>query len=101
LGALGVVPSLTLRCVPAFRLHAVDQPLPLEDVLSDLDAHVDANDHFELFTFPHSPLALTRTNNRSDAPRTPVRPRLEWLQDVAMDNHAFGLLNRVARRAPR
>ncbi len=101
LGALGVVASVTLRCVPAFRLHAVDQPLPLEDVLSDLDAHVDANDHFELFTFPHSPLALTRTNNRSDAPRTPRRPRLEWLQDVAMDNHAFGLLNRAARRAPR
>ena len=101
LGALGVVASVTLRCVPAFRLHAVDQPLPLEDVLADLDAHVDANDHFELFTFPHSPLALTRTNNRSDAPRTPRRPRLEWLQDVAMDNHAFGLLNRVARRAPR
>ena len=101
LGALGVVASVTLRCVPAFRLHAVDQPLPLEDVLADLDAHVDANDHFELFTFPHSPLALTRTNNRSDAPRTPRRPRLEWLQDVAMDNHAFGLLNRAARRAPR
>ena len=101
LGALGVVASVTLRCVPAFRLHAVDQPLPLEDVLSDLDAHVDANDHFELFTFPHSPLALTRTNNRSEAPRTLTRPRLEWLQDVAMDNHAFGLLNRAARRAPR
>jgi FAD-linked oxidoreductase len=101
LGALGVVASVTLRCVPAFRLHAVDQPLPLEDVLADLDAHVDANDHFELFTFPHSPLALTRTNNRSGSPATPRRPRLEWLQDVALDNHAFGAVNRVARRLPR
>jgi len=100
-GALGVVASVTLRCVPAFRLHAVDQPLPLEGVLSDLDAHVDGNDHFELFTFPHSPLALTRTNNRTDAQASLRRPRLEWLQDVAMDNHAFGLLNRAARRAPR
>jgi L-gulono-1,4-lactone dehydrogenase len=101
LGALGAVACVTLRCVPAFRLHAVDLPLPLEDVLADLDRHVDANDHFELFTFPHSPLALTRTNNRTDAPATPRRPRLEWLQDVALDNHAFGALNRVARRAPR
>ena len=101
LGALGVVAAVTLRCVPAFRLHAVDRPLPLEDVLDGLDHHVDANDHFELFTFPHSPLALTRTNNRTDAPGTPRRPRLEWLQDVVMDNHAFGLLNRAARRAPR
>ena len=66
-------------------------PLPLEEVLDSLDEHVDGNDHFELFTFPHSPLALTRTNNRTDAPPTPRRPRLEWLQDVVLDNHAFGL----------
>jgi L-gulono-1,4-lactone dehydrogenase len=101
LGALGVVAAVTLRCVPAFRLHAVDQPEPLEAVLGDLDARVAANDHFELFTFPHSPLALTRTNNRTEAPPTPRRPRLEWLQDVALDNHAFGIVNRIARRAPR
>ena len=96
LGALGVVAAVTLRCVPAFRLHAVDRPLPLDDVLGELDRHVDGNDHFELFTFPHSPIALTRTNNRSDAPPTPRRPRREWLQDVVLDNHVFGLLNRVA-----
>jgi FAD-linked oxidoreductase len=101
LGALGVVAAVTLRCVPAFRLHAVDRPLPLDDVLGELDRHVDGNDHFELFTFPHSPIALTRTNNRSDAPPTPRRPRREWLQDIVLDNHVFGLLNRVARRAPK
>jgi L-gulono-1,4-lactone dehydrogenase len=101
LGALGVVAGVTLRCVPAFRLHAVDRPLPLDDVLGGLDRHVDGNDHFELFTFPHSPIALTRTNNRSDATPTPRRPRHEWLQDVVLDNHVFGLLNRLARRAPR
>jgi L-gulonolactone oxidase len=101
LGALGVVAAVTLRCVPSFRLHAVDAPMPLEEVLASLDEHVDGNDHFELFTFPHSPVALTRTNNRTDAPPTPRRPRLEWLQDVVLDNHVFGLLNRVARRFPR
>ena len=101
LGALGVVAAVTLRCVPAFRLNAVDEPRALDDVLSDFDRLVESNDHFELFTFPHSPLALTRTNNRSDAPATPRRRRLEWLQDVALDNHVFWLLNRAARRAPR
>ena len=74
LGALGVVAAVTLRCVPAFRLHAVDRPLPLDDVLGELDRHVDGNDHFELFTFPHSPIALTRTNNRSDAPPIAAAP---------------------------
>ena len=101
LGALGVVAVVTLRCVPAFRLHAVDRPLPLDDVLGALDRHVDGNDHFELFTFPHSPIALTRTNNRSDSAPSPRHPRREWVQDVVLDNHVFGLLNRVARRAPK
>ena len=32
-----------------------------------------ANDHFEFFTFPHSPLALTRTNNRTDAAAAAAR----------------------------
>src|SRR4051794_24984387 len=84
LGALGVIAAVTLRCVPAFRLHAVDRPLPLDDVLGGLDLHLDGNDHFELFTFPHSPIALTRTNNRSDGPPTPRRPRREWLHDVVL-----------------
>src|SRR3954463_1109041 len=101
LGALGVVVAVTLRCVPAFRLHAVDEPRPLEAVLDELGAHVDGNDHFELFTFPHSPLALTRTNTRTEAPASPRRARRDWVQDIALDNHAFGLVNRLARRAPR
>jgi FAD-linked oxidoreductase len=101
LGALGVVVAVTLRCVPAFRLHAVDEPRPLEDVLDGLEEHVEANEHFELFSFPHSPLALTRTNNRTDAPAAPPRRAREWTQEVLLDNHVFGLVNRVARRVPR
>jgi L-gulonolactone oxidase len=100
LGALGVVVAVTLRCVPAFRLRGVDRRERLEDVLAALDERADRADHFELWTFPHSPLALTRTNTRTDAPRDAPGRTLEWLQDVVLDNHAFGLLNRAARRRP-
>jgi FAD-linked oxidoreductase len=101
LGALGVVVAVTLRCVPSFRLRGVDEPEPLEDVLASLDERADGADHFEFWTFPHSPLALTRTNTRTDAPReAPGRGR-EWLEDVLVDNHVFGLFNRVGRRVPR
>ena len=101
LGALGVVAAVTLRCVPAFRLHGVDAPEPLEQVLAELDERAAAADHFEFWTFPHSPLALTRTNTRTDAPRqAPGRPR-EWFEDVLMDNHVFALFNRAGRRWPR
>jgi len=101
LGALGVVAAVTLRCVPAFRLRGVDAPEPLDDALASLDERADAADHFEFWTVPHSPLALTRTNTRTDAPRhVPGRAR-EWLEDVLVDNHVFGLFNRAARRWPR
>ncbi len=101
LGALGVVAAVTLRCVPAFRLRGVDAPEPLEQVLAELDERAAAADHFEFWTFPHSPLALTRTNTRTDAPRQVPGRRREWLEDVLMDNHVFGLLNRAGRRWPR
>ena len=101
LGSLGVVAAVTLRCVPSFMLRGVDEPAPLDDVLASLDERADAADHFEFWTFPHSPLALTRTNTRTDAPRdTPGRAR-EWLEDVLVDNHVFALLNRIGRRVPR
>jgi L-gulono-1,4-lactone dehydrogenase len=101
LGALGVVVAVTLRCVPAFRLRGVDAPQPLEDVLADLPARAAAHDHFEFWTFPHSRLALTRTNDRTDdPPRRPGRVRA-YVSDVLLDNHAFYAVNRVARAFPR
>ena len=101
LGALGVVAAVTLRCVPSFRLRGVDAPEPLEDVLASLDERADAAEHFEFWTFPHSPLALTRTNTRTDAPREARGRGREWLEDVVVDNHVFALFNRAARRFPR
>ena len=101
LGALGIVTAVTLRCVPAFRLRGVDATLPLEEVLDGLDERADGHDHFEFWTFPHSPLALTRTNDRTDAPARPTGPAKAWLHDVLLDNHALELLSRTGRRFPR
>jgi L-gulonolactone oxidase len=101
LGSLGILTAVTLRCVPAFRLRGVDATLPLEEVLASLGERADAHDHFEFWTFPHSPLALTRTNDRTDAPvSTPGRAGA-WLHDVLLDNHALELLSRAGRRFPR
>jgi L-gulonolactone oxidase len=44
LGALGVIAAVTLRCVPAFRLHNTDRPEPLEDVLAELHERADAHE---------------------------------------------------------
>jgi len=101
LGSLGIVTAVTLRCVPAFRLRGVDATLPLEEVLDGLQERADTHDHFEFWTFPHSPLALTRTNDRTDAPVSAPGPARAWLHDVLLDNHALELLSRAGRRFPR
>jgi len=99
-GTLGAVVAVTLRCVPAFALHGVDRPEPLDDVLADLQDRAGRHEHFEFFTFPHSPLALTRTNTPTAAPPRPPSPAREWLGEIAVDNAALDVLCRLGRRFP-
>ncbi len=101
LGALGVVAAVTLQCVPAYRLRHVDRPEPLEDVLDGLQERADAHDHFEFWTFPHSPLALTRTLDGTDAPVAPPSRASAFFNDVLMENGALEVVCRVGRRVPR
>jgi FAD-linked oxidoreductase len=97
LGALGVVSAVTLQTVPAFVLDGVDAPAPLEETLDRLEELGAANEHFELFTFPHSPLALTRTNNRTEEPARPRGRTRAWAEDILLTNHVFGVFCRVGR----
>jgi L-gulonolactone oxidase len=100
IGALGVITAVTLRTVPAFVLHGVDGPAALDEVLVDLDDLVARNEHFEFYTFPQSPIAQTRRNNRvDDLPQPPSRLRA-YVDDVILENHLYGLTRRVGRRIP-
>ena len=100
LGALGLVSTVTLQCVRAFRLHAVEEPAPVDDVLHDLDDLVEANDHFEFYWVPHTRWALTKRNRRTDEPARPRTRVREWVDDVALNNYAFGVLCRIGRWRP-
>ena len=99
-GALGVVSTITLQCVPAFNLHAVEEPLRLDETLERFDEFVDGNDHFEFFWMPHSRWVIAKRNNRVDGPqRRRSRPK-EWFDDVFMQNVLFGLIGWVQVRRP-
>ncbi len=100
LGSLGALAEVTLRCVPAFTLRGVDEPAPLAGVLSSFEQRALANDHFEFFVFPHADVALTRTNNRTDAPPRPRGRANAYANDILLTNHAFGALCRLGRRFP-
>ncbi len=87
--------------MPAFVLRADERPMPLSSVLASLDELADSNDHFELYWFPYTSLALTKRNNRvavSDAPLSRFRG---WLDDELLSNRVFGVACRLARVAPR
>jgi L-gulonolactone oxidase len=98
--ALGVVSTVTLQCSPAFNLHAVESAERVDDVLAHLDEHVEANDHFEFYWVPHTGWALTKRNRRTDEPARPRSRAKEWIDDVALQNVAFGAMCRVGRRFP-
>ncbi|MEU4602795.1 D-arabinono-1,4-lactone oxidase [Kribbella sp. NPDC023972] len=101
-GALGVITSLTLQCVPAFLLRAQERPLPLPEVLDGFDELADGNDHFEFYWFPHTDLALTKRNNRvaSGVGASPVSRLRGWVDDELLSNKVFELTNRLATRQP-
>jgi FAD-linked oxidoreductase len=100
LGTLGAIAEVTLRCVPAFTLHAVDAPAPLSDTLARFEELALANDHFEFFVFPHTDMALTRTNNRTGQAPRPRGRFSAYLNDVLLTNRAFELSCLAGRRFP-
>jgi FAD-linked oxidoreductase len=105
LGALGVISTVTLRCVPSFALVADERPMPVEQVLEQFDALAASNDHFEFYWFPYGRQALVKRNNRvaADAASGPgaMPGWRRFVEFEVMENAAFGTLCRIGRAAPR
>lgn len=102
LGALGVLVDLTVQTVPTFVLAADEHPEPLDAVLDDWPNRSAQADHVEFYWFPHTRLALTRSNTRlpADALRTPVGPVKRWVDDELLGNGLYELLCRIGSIAP-
>ena len=99
-GALGAVTEYTLKVVPAFRLHAQEEPMRLSRVIEEIPELIATNDHFEFFWIPHTGWALTKRNNRTDAPLQPLPKVRGWIEKTFMENYAFGAVCRLGRLRP-
>jgi L-gulonolactone oxidase len=99
LGALGVLSTITLQCVPAFNLRAVEEPMRMDEALDNFDALAGDNDHFEFYWVPHTGWALTKRNNRTDEPVDRSRVN-EFVNRTLLENVAFGTVCRVGRVRP-
>lgn len=102
LGALGVAVDLTIRCCPAYLMHALERPEPLDDVLTGFLERSRSEDHFEFYWFPHTLTALTKTNTRLpiDAPRHPLSPIGRWFGDEVLANSLYRGVCGVGSVAP-
>ncbi len=101
LGALGAITQVTLQAVPAFRLRAVESPMRVDQLLEEIDMHVDTNDHFEFFWVPHTGWALTKRNNRTDDDVSPQPVVRHWIDKVLIENYGFGAVCAVGRMRPK
>jgi L-gulono-1,4-lactone dehydrogenase len=101
-GALGVISTVTLQCVPAFTLAAEEQPMALDEVLARFGEFAEDNDHFEFFWLPYGKNALLKRNNRvaQGAGPGPMPGWRRFYEYEVMENAAFGALCRTGRAMP-
>ena len=86
LGALGLISTVTIQLVPAFNLSVIEEPMRVDDVLTNLNHHAETNDHFEFFWVPHTGWALTKRNNRTLEPAKPMTKLSHWYSKTLMEN---------------
>ena len=92
LGALGILVDITLQCVPAYLLHAVETSEPFDAVLEAYPERSRSADHFEFYWFPHTDAVLTKTNTRrslDDTVRAPLGRMRRFVDDELLANGLY------------
>jgi L-gulono-1,4-lactone dehydrogenase len=87
--------------LPAYTLRGHDRFEPLGEVLENFDGRVASHRHFDLYVWPYSDRALTRTNDPVDGPPRPPSRAAAWVDDRLLATHALHALMRIGRRVPR
>lgn len=102
LGALGIITEVTLQCVPAYLMLAVEAPGTLPVIRASLDEFMESADHVEFYWFPHTDRVLTKRNTRISltAAQQPLPRWRAWLDDEFLSNQVFGGLNWISAKAP-
>jgi FAD-linked oxidoreductase len=101
LGSYGVVTAVTLRCVPAFALRAVESAERVDALLERWDTLPTEADHVEFYWWPHTRDAQLKRNTR--VPLTEFAPLPRWralLDDELVANGLFGAVCRAGVRVP-
>jgi len=102
IGALGILVDVTIECVPAFAVRAVERKERLESVLAEWEERAETIDHFEFYTWPHTAWTLTKSNTRlpPGAEPKPLGRIRSWFDDRFMANTVYAQLLGLGSLAP-
>ena len=108
LGVLGVLVSVTLQCVNAFRLHCAEFREPLDPLLETLQERMSAADHVEFSWMPGTATAHTRILTRLHRlpeqytrPASPISRALRRTDDAVLRTSLTAGVGRVGKLLPR
>lgn len=86
LGSFGVLTQLTLRVLPAYRLHERKWEEPFDECMARIDAHVAATRHFEYFWRPRTDRCEMKTLHPTEAAPESVAgresERIGWSDEI-------------------
>lgn len=99
LGALGIITSIRLLLLPAYRLDYTWRRQTLDECLSNIEDYRRDNRNFEFFWLPYSNGTLTKRMNVTD---TPARGKnvLRQFNELVLENGVFWAFSELCRRFP-
>jgi FAD-linked oxidoreductase len=99
LGALGIITSVTLQLLPAYRLDYTWQRETLDVCLTHVEDYRRDNRNFEFFWLPYSDGTLTKRMNVTDAPAR-SKNVLRQFNELVLENGVFWIFSELCRRFP-
>jgi FAD-linked oxidoreductase len=99
LGALGIITSVTLQLLPAYRLDYTWRRESLDDCLNNIEDYRRENRNFEFFWLPYSNATLTKRMNFTDAPAR-EKNLFRQFNELVLENGVFWAFSELCRRFP-
>lgn len=82
LGALGIISSVTLQMMPAFRLYEQTWIEPFDDCVARLDEYIETTRHFEFFWVPEYDACACKALHPTEATEADEVPKSSRPKDV-------------------
>ncbi len=76
MGTFGVISQVTLRVLPAYRLHERTWPVAFDECMQQLPSRVDETRHFEFFWSPADDACVMKALSLTDRPIGEIAPPL-------------------------